>query len=179
MTAFLNQFKPTILFLTKFVGLYLVLSLVYGLYVEFYTPAPDPVTVWVTNQTSGILNMVGWENTLWPVPNKPTIAIVYQGNGIISVYEGCNGINVAIILVCFLVSFGKPMISLVWFIPLSLVVLHVFNLARIVSLFYVAIFRPDYVYLAHKYLFTSVIYLAVFVVWFVWVKIQLKNKLVK
>jgi exosortase family protein XrtF len=173
MTAInLKEFKPTILFITKFVSLYFVLNLGYGFYVKSYGNKPDAATVWVTNQTSKIVSWAGWETQTRDIPKKPTTSIVYQGKGIVSVYEGCNGINVAIIFLSFLIAFGPLNRSLAWFLPIGLIAIHLANLGRIIGLFFVVIYMPGAVYFSHKYLFTAVIYAVVFALWLVWLRIN-------
>jgi exosortase family protein XrtF len=172
----IKDFKPTIIFLVKFVGLYFVLNLLYGFYVESYDRRPDSATVWVTNQTAGILNVIGWKTETKDHPKKPTTAIHYQGRGIVSVYEGCNGINVVIIFLCFLVGFGPMNKKLAWFAPLGVIIIHVVNLGRIIGLFFVVIYLPKALYFSHKYLFTTIIYAVVFGLWLIWLRMNYFKK---
>jgi exosortase/archaeosortase family protein len=58
---------------------------------------------------------------------------------------------------------------MIWFVPLGLAVIHVANLGRIVLLFLVSLYEPEYLYFTHKYLFTAFIYLFVFLLWILWV----------
>jgi exosortase family protein XrtF len=172
MKEFVKRFKPTILFLVKFVGLYFILNIGYGYYIKSFERRPDDITFWVTRQTSVALGVFGWETAVQPNPQKPTVPIYYNGDGIVTVYEGCNGINVAIIFLCFLVSFGPLNKNLIWFIPVGLVIIHFFNIARIFLLFLVVIHQPDYTYFMHKYFFTAIIYAAVFLLWLWWIKVN-------
>lgn len=171
-----REFKPTILFLVKFVGLYFLLNLTYGWYIERVYPDPDAATIGVTHQAAWVLSAVGWEATAWNVPAKPTTSIQYQARGIVSVYEGCNGLNVGIIFISFLVAFGPWNKRLAWFAPVGLLVIHVANLARIIGLFWVVLYLPNAVYFAHKYLFTAVIYVVVLVLWMLWLRMNFVNK---
>src|SRR5262245_5304450 len=146
MKEFIARFRPTVLFLVRFVGLYLLLNVSYGLFIKSFGKTPDPITFWVTKQTSIALDAFGWETAIWQNARKPTVLIHHDGNGIVSVYEGCNGVNVAIIFFCFLVSFGPLNRRLLWFIPVGLLIIHIFNIGRIFLLFLVVIRLPDYVY---------------------------------
>jgi exosortase family protein XrtF len=168
----LKEFKPTILFLVKFVGFYVITSILYGVYVEQARPQPDSATISVTNQTAAILRMIGRDVITVNHPTKPTTSIQYEGNGIVSVYEGCNGINVAIIFLCFLFAFGPINKKLAWYAPVGLLIIHLTNLGRILGLFYVVIYLPDAVYFTHKYLFTAVIYAVVFGLWLIWLRMS-------
>lgn len=168
----INEFKPTAIFLVKFIGLYFALNLIYGFYVEAASPKPDAATVWVTNQTALIIQVFGMEAVTKIHESKPTTSIYNKGNGIVSVYEGCNGINVIIIFLCFLLSFGPLNKKLVWFAPLGIVLIHLINLGRIIGLFFVVIYLPNAIYFSHKYFFTAIIYGGVFLLWIVWLRIN-------
>jgi exosortase family protein XrtF len=92
-----------------------------------------------------------------------------DGLVVINVYEGCNGINVIIVFVAFLVAFGGPPKSLVLFGIGGIVLIHLFNLARIAFLFFLALSNSRSFYYYHKYLFTATLYGVVFLLWAVWV----------
>jgi exosortase family protein XrtF len=165
-----KEFKPTLFFLARFLGLYLSANLLYGWFVTTYEPAPDPITQVVTQQSAAFLSAVGWPSAVVHRETRPTSAIIHQQQSIVTVYEGCNGINVMIIFVAFVVAFGPQRLSMVWFIPLGILIIHVFNLARIILLFWVTLELPRYLYFSHKYLFTAFIYAVVLALWMVWVK---------
>jgi len=165
---FWSEFRPTIFFLARFLGLYLALNLLYGWFITHYAPQPDPVTQWVTHQTSFLLEVLGWENVAENHPTKPTTFISYQGHGVVSIYEGCNGLNVAIVFVSFVFAFGPLGKALCWFLPLGFLVIHLGNLARIGLLFFVSLRMPAYLYFTHKYLFTAFLYALVMLLWGAW-----------
>jgi exosortase family protein XrtF len=166
----LKEFKPTILFLVKFLGIYLVGNFLYGLYVTAYEPRPDPMTHVVSGQTAVILSACGWATDIQDEPNKANTRMVFEGNNILAVYEGCNGINVMIIFAAFVLSFGPLSKPVLWFIPVGLLIIHLMNLLRIGVLFFVAVYMKEYLYFAHKYFFTAILYAVVFALWLWWVK---------
>jgi exosortase family protein XrtF len=166
----IKEFLPTILFLVKFVGIYVVGNLLYGWYVTVYNPSPDPATHWVTDQTAIVLTACGWSTESEDTAYKPTTNLIYGGKDILAVYEGCNGINVIIIFVAFLIAFGPLTKQLLWFIPVGLLIIHLMNLARITLLFWVAIYMKDYMYFTHKYFFTAILYVVIFILWVWWVR---------
>jgi exosortase family protein XrtF len=166
----MKEFKPTIVFLAKFLGMYVAANLLYGVYVTAFEPEPDPVTRWVTANTAMVLRGCNNDATILDKPRRPSIWIIYNDKKILSVYEGCNGINVMIIFVAFLLAFGPVGRTLTWFIPLGLLIIHLVNLARIGLLFWVSIYMPRYLYFTHKYFFTAILYVVVFVLWIWWVR---------
>ena len=166
----LKEFKPTILFLVKFIGIYLVANLLYGLYVTAYSPGPDPITSLASRQTAVALGICGWPSTTQDNEKKPTTLLIHEGRSVLAIYEGCNGINIMIIFVAFLFAFGptgKPL----WIFALAgILIIHLMNLLRISLLFWVVLYLPNFVYFVHKYLFTAILFVFVFVLWIVWVR---------
>ena len=166
----LKEFKPTILFLVKFVGIYLVSNLLYGVYVTAYSPAPDPITRFTSQQTALALGACGWPSTTKDNEKKPTTELIHDGRSVLAIYEGCNGINIMIIFVAFLIAFGPIGKHLLIFALAGILIIHLMNLLRIAMLFWVVLYLPDFVYFMHKYFFTAILFVIVFVLWIVWVK---------
>jgi exosortase family protein XrtF len=164
-----KEFKPAIRFVLFFVGLYFAGNIVYGLYISSRHDRPDEITMEVARETSEVLNSIGFEVTPQVNPSGPTVYLKSKGRIVLNVYEGCNGVNVFIVFVSFLVAFGGRVKNYLWFIPSGIAVLHACNLLRIGLLYWVAIGHQRYFYYVHKYLFTGLIYLVVFGLWLIWV----------
>jgi len=164
-----KDFKPSILFLAKFIGLYIVLNIGYGFYLDASKGEADFMTKWVTEQTASVIDMYEDKISTSPKEDLKSIFIYQDSQAILSVYEGCNGLNVMVIFISFLIAYGKAGSRMLWFIPLGIVVIHLFNILRILLLFHVTISMPDFLYFSHKYLFTAFIYLAVFGMWALWI----------
>jgi exosortase family protein XrtF len=165
-----KEFRPTIIFLVKFVIIYLAGNLIYGLYITSFEPRADPVTNVVAVQTGIVLNICGYRVDVEDRENRPTTDINYFGKAKLSIYEGCNGVNVMVIFIAFLFAFGTPNRNLLWFIPLGLMIIHFANLCRILLLFFVAEYLPKAMYFTHKYLFTAILYLVIFALWLWWIR---------
>jgi exosortase family protein XrtF len=174
----IKEFAPTILFLVKFLVIYLIGNFVYGLYATAYEPAPDPATHWVTDQTASVLTTFGWLTVAESRTDKATTELSHDGKRVLAVYEGCNGLNVMVIFAAFLVAFGPIKKELLWFIPVGLLIIHLMNLARITLLFLVSIYMKHYLYFTHKYFFTAILYVVVFILWVWWVRMFSSKKVV-
>lgn len=173
----INEFRPTILFLSKFILMYLVANVLYGLYVSSFRKRPDPITSVIAAQTSMCLNVLG-HNTSWiENTDKPTTQINQGMRPILLVYEGCNGINVMVIFLAFIIAFGPFDRTMIWFIPLGLTLLHLANLVRLILLFEVTTKIPTYFYFVHKYFFTAAIYLVVLLLWVWWVRMAIRKQI--
>lgn len=170
MKSLLVEFKPALVFIARFLIFYLVANMGYLFWLSHFQPAPDPVTRLVTNQTSWLLNGLGYATSVLPREGPATVSIVTKGQGVVSVYEGCNGVNVVIVFLSFLIALGPWQRPLVVWAIMGVVLIHAVNLARIAGLFAVALHVPSWLYFSHKYVFTLVIYSAVFFLWFLWVR---------
>lgn len=164
-----QEFKPAFTFLAKFLAIYILGNVVYGIFVESSGNRPDEITSIVTRQASAILSWFGEPVSVINNMEKPTVLLQQSGNTILSVYEGCNGVNVMVVFIAFILAFGgkKKMIAL--FIITGLVIIHAMNLIRILLLYYVALSYQHYFYFVHKYIFTAVLYLVVFALWTIWI----------
>jgi exosortase family protein XrtF len=166
----IHEFRHTILFLVKFIAIYLIGNLLYGFYVTSYKPKPDPATRIVSQHTAVVLDICGSPAIAADDVRKATTNIIFNDRAILAVYEGCNGLNTMIIFVAFVFAFGPVSRTMLWFVPLGLAIIHLANLARITMLFYVTVHMPRYLYFTHKYLFTAILYLVIFLLWIWWVK---------
>jgi len=166
----MKEFKTAFRFLAVFLGLYLGLNIVYGLWISSYSNKADQATIIVTNQTSWLLNRMGEATQTQINGAAPTVSIMKDSRVALSVFEGCNSINVMIVFVAFLVAYKGSWKNLAWFLPLGLVLIYLANLARVVLLYFVAEYWRQYFYYIHKYLFTAAIYLIVFILWWWWIE---------
>lgn len=161
---------PAIRFLIWFVALYLILNMIYGLWVEAWNPQADPATGWVGRQTAWCLNQIGYEVSLQPLADRPLIAFMSAGAVVINLFEGCNGINVMIVFVSFLLAYGGRPQRLIPFTLVGLLLIHILNLARVGLLFWLAETESTWFYYFHKYLFTGFLFAFVFLGWWIWIK---------
>jgi exosortase family protein XrtF len=164
-----KEFKPAFRFLFIFLGLYLVGNVLYGLFIESFSSSPDPVTEVVARQTAGILKAIGVPVTAVQNTQGPTIFLRNETKTILNIYEGCNGLNVMVVFLSFIVAFGGNYKKMAWFVPSGIIIIHIFNLTRITLLYFVAVSYQRYFYYIHKYIFTGILYVIVFILWYVWI----------
>lgn len=178
----LKEFRPTLLFLVKFFGIYLGLSWAYGLYIGNYdsgSPAVlDPITRGVTAQCTHVTSALGYQTLIVEddhlnqstLPEQTYDSIWIDDSYAISVEEGCNGINIMILFLAFIIGFGGKALNMIVFIPLGLLFIHLANLGRLLLLSFLNIhFSAEAFHFFHKYGFTAIIYLAVLFLWYLWV----------
>ena len=166
----ITEYKPAVLFLLRFLGIYILGNVLYGLWIVSYGNVVDPVTQVVTSNTAWLLNLVGFESSTLISELYPNVALQLDGQTVVNVYEGCNAINVSILFVAFLFAYKGTLKKTLVFTLAGLIAIYIFNLFRVAGLFLVANYFPDQLYLMHKFVFTGVIYAFVFFLWFLWVK---------
>jgi exosortase family protein XrtF len=166
----ITEYKPAILFLLRFLGIYIIGNIVYGLWIVSYGNVADPITQIVTSNSSWLLNLVGFSASTLSSSLQPKVALLLNGQTVVSVYEGCNAINVSILFVAFLFAYKGTLKKTIGFSIIGLIAIYIFNLIRVAGLFLVANYFPDQLYLMHKFIFTGVIYAFIFFLWYLWVK---------
>jgi len=175
-----KEFKPTILFLIKFISIYLVGSGMYGYYISNYDLQEklDPITRWVTYQCAGTTGIFGYDSEVVQndhLAREENAEQTYDSLWLdrtyaISVEEGCNGINIMILFVAFVIGFGGKFLNTILFIPAGLLFIHFANLGRLMLLSVLNVdFEGRGFHFFHKYGFTAVLYLAILILWYFWV----------
>ncbi len=172
----LKEYKPTIFFLLRFLGVYIIGNVLYGLWVVSFGIIADPVTQFITHNTAWLLNVLGVDATTFSAGIAPNLSLQLNGATVLNVYEGCNAINVSILFMAFLFAYTGPIKKTILFSLIGLVAIYIFNIIRLVGLFLIAIYFQDQFYFTHRFVFTGVIYAFVFLLWFIWVaKINKSN----
>ena len=165
-----REFKPALRFLLVFIAVYIAGNVVYGLYVEWYKPLPDPITIWATSQSAFLLSTISDPVTAVVSAKGPFVLLTRNDKTILSVFEGCNGLNVMIVFASFVVAFGGKTRSIFLFILSGVVLLHLANLIRLILLYQTAVNKPAWFYYFHKYLFTAILYVVAFGLWYFWIE---------
>jgi exosortase family protein XrtF len=164
-----SELKPSFLFLGKFLGFYLVANLLYGWWVTAYEPAPDPITVAAAQHATAFLDIAGYDVSHAAHPTRPAERMFLKGHSILSVYEGCNGVNVWIIFTGFILAFTGIHKRALIFWGVGTVILYLVNQLRLLLLFFISLWYPHNLYFFHKYFFTAGIYAVVFAMWYYWI----------
>ena len=170
LTSSFKEFKPALSFLLVFAFAYFIGNMLYGAYVEYYKPRPDPVSFWVTSQSAFLLTVFSEPVQAYASKDEPIVMLANQKRTVLRVFEGCNGLNVMIVFLSFVVAFGGKTKHVIVFLFMGFLLIHIVNLVRILLLYYTALYRPSFFYYFHKYFFTAMLYLIVFALWFAWIE---------
>jgi len=168
MKQLINENKRVLYFIGRFLLAFAGLSLIYGIWIDSYGNLSDPFS-WLVGRNLQLL--FGAENLkLEQILGHPAIAVDYNGSSAVSLFEGCNGLSVMILFFAFVFAFKGNWKDLLWFVPIGLMIIHLFNLGRLSLLIYLAHGNSPLFHFMHKYLFTLIIYAVVFGLWVVWVR---------
>ncbi len=172
-----REFRPTVFFLLKFFALYLGLSWAYGAFIGQHDRegTVDPFTRLITQQCAKVAETAGYETYLIAndhqrqesLPEQTYDSLWFDNVYAISVEEGCNGLNIMILFLAFVLAFGGPWRRMLWFIPLGFLFIHLANIARLMLLSLLNVeWSGQAFHFFHKYGFTAVLYAAVLFLWF-------------
>lgn len=177
MRPLFRKYKPVVRFVLLFLGSYLVLSFLYGLYLQGYESQkyhPDFITYLVGKQSSEILSGFNYDSELIPVLNAPRSELYIHGRNVAQIIEGCNSISVIILFMAFVIAFSEKVKKTLIFLFAGAVLLYCVNIIRIVLLSILLYEYPQYSGFLHGVVFPLIIYGMVFILWMVWVG-TLKN----
>ncbi len=169
----LRPYFPVFKFVAVFGGLYLVLSLIYGFYLQKEYSAqyyPDPVTALFADQVSWTINTLGRNSEAVNSSTHPSVKLSVDGNVVYRVIEGCNAISVMILFASFVLAFAKACKKTALFLLLGFVLLYIMNLLRLVALAYIYADYSQYKAFSHEIMFPAVIYGTVVLLWLYWIK---------
>lgn len=87
----------------------------------------------------------------------------------IEMKDGCNGINVTILLWAAVLAFPAPWNMRAWGVAAGTLAIQLVNIVRFISLFYIGQFNTSWFEFAHAYLWETLLILDTIVVFWLWV----------
>ena len=97
----------------------------------------------------------------------------YRG---IWVGDECNGFKLFSIFSVFIIAFPGKIKNKLWYLPLGLIIIHFVNVLRIMALIMINNYYPRYLDFNHLYTFTIIVYVAIFILWYIWAKKYAHNE---
>jgi len=164
----LKKYKPTIIFLLKFILINAVLTLAYSQYLDSFE-STDSFTHEVSVESSALANFIGFDSYIEQNLDEPSVKFVLDNVYRVKIVEGCNGLAVMILFLSFVVAFGGKLTDMLFFIPLGILLIHASNIIRLVVLVYIYVYHYELANAFHDYVFPAIIYGMVFVLWVLWV----------
>ena len=88
--------------------------------------------------------------------------------GLLQIGAPCDGLVLFALFAVFVLAFPGPSRRKLWFIPLGVLLIHIANLIRVVSLVIIQFNRPESLKFNHDYTWTVLIYGFIFWLWYLW-----------
>jgi exosortase family protein XrtF len=172
LKKYLIQYKPFLLFLGKFLLSYLLLTFVYESYLSQFDVTKfetDEFTQLVAQQTKDLLLFFNCDANIESNANESAVNLLYKGQHVARIIEGCNALSVIILFVAFIIAFsGKLKTTILYIIGGSLLI-HILNVIRIALLCVLIYHFPKQEHFLHGVVFPLFIYGVVFLLWIIWV----------
>lgn len=135
--------------------------------VTFWNINITPPFIWmakhVAHVTEGILQILGFNISL-----KPDNVLSFpNGNGI-QIIWACTGLKQAFIFTCIIAFSLGTWKKKIWFIPLGLLVIYLFNMFRIAFIAGCMENHPNWFEFLHLYAFKYIFYGLIFLIWVFW-----------
>ena len=157
-----------------FLGSYLVFTLIYNLYLEFFrSPVyyPDYFTHLVAKQSEALISSFGYNAQILPHQSELFMKLIVNDAYLARIVEGCNAIGIIILFASFVLSFfGKLKLTLLYLLA-GAVIVYAMNIIRIAILAIGIYEYPEYTDFLHSIIFPLIIYGTVFMLWLIWVRI--------
>ena len=175
----MKDFKEILFILLRFLGIWLVLFVLYQVYLNYYKSDIDFITRIISNQSVFLLNKTGFETTTKDFLKQETVQFYINGKVATRMVEGCNAVSVMILFLAFIFAFYKGFKTILFAFS-GIVILYILNLFRIYVLNVVVVNHYEYTKPAHDYFFPAIIYGGVVLLWLIWInKFVLKEELMK
>ena len=117
----------------------------------------------VAQMVSRIMHLIGFTHQL-----EPYNIIRHDNGAAIRVVWACTGFKQSYIFITLILFFKGPWQKKLWFIPLGLIVIYLFNIFRISFLAGMVRFHPEWFDLVHEEIFKYLFYGLIFGLWVIW-----------
>jgi len=147
-----------------------------GSYVSFWGMDVSAPFVFMARHAAdvaiSILHFWGWDISL-----DGSNVFHYNSGFKVQIVWACTGLKQAYICLCILIFSRGPWRKKLWYIPVALFVVYLFNLFRITFILAVVDEHPDWFHFLHIKLFKYLFYAVIFGMWVIWEeKIAIKKK---
>lgn len=176
MLKFIKKLTPQDKFISTFIlkgaGLYLLWYMLYDNWLLKDGWADHFLIDHLVKTTSFILKNLGY--TIFEYAD----AVGVDGTHGVLIGTPCNGLSLFALFAGFIIIFPGKWVYKLFFIPIGILLIHVINIFRLVGLALVVVYHPASLEFNHKYTFTVIVYVFIFILWIIWVnKFSTKGKL--
>ena len=169
MLEIIKKYKAAFYFILRFFIVYILLIVLYNQYLNSYENTPDGATAIVADQTVGFVNFFKYPAESKIVPNEDFVRFYVNGNYVLRIIEGCNGLSIYILFTAFVFAFKGRLKHTVLFVLAGVLLLYITNIIR-VGILAVWLYKfPGEGEIMHQIIFPVLIYGMVFLLWVLWV----------
>ncbi len=140
-----------------------------------------PITTRITELTEFLTQVVFQQSTflienLLPYKFSTQDNTMYINQGYISINSGCSGLKQFLQAALLFLVFPGPWKQKIWFIPLSIILMHLSNLLRIFLLAIAVNYKPEQFSFYHDIVLRPLFYVVIFGLWVWWVEVFRQKK---
>lgn len=117
------------------------------------------VSLWINRNILGLLVTTEEPNIMW-----------FSNGGYVQVNESCSGLKQFYQIIVLFVLFPGKWKHKLWFIPMSIMIMHIVNILRIVILSVMVLWKPEYWTFTHDWILRPGFYVVIFLLWVWWVE---------
>jgi exosortase family protein XrtF len=160
--------------LARFLGLCLIIYVLWSLFSVFVLGENSPVEHWLTKSeaylVSKLFSAFQYEDVYY-VERPPDAHVLYWGSKrLVGISDSCNGLVLFVTFAGFIFAYPARWIHKAIFIPIGITAIFFLNVFRIFCLAIIWIYYPDYLQFNHHYTFTFFVYMDIFLLWLAFVK---------
>ncbi len=173
MLQLIRKYKSVLLFILTFLGVYLVLSFLYGIYLNYGASDlyyPDYITHKVAEQSEQLVNLLGYKGQIVPHSQEASMKLYVNDLFVARIVEGCNAVSVIILFSAFVLAFFQGLRATLFFILGGVVLVYAVNIVRIAILSIGLYEFPEYKEILHDVVFPGIIYGQIVILWVLWVR---------
>jgi exosortase/archaeosortase family protein len=116
-------------------------------------------SLWINTRLLGMHITTEVPNYMW-----------FSNGGYVQVNESCSGLKQFYQIIVLFVLFPGPWRHKLWFIPISILIMHFINILRIVILSIMVLWKPEYWDFTHDWILRPGFYVVIFGLWVIWVE---------
>ena len=120
-----------------------------------------PYTTLIARMSGFLLGLIGEDITIKGV-------ILSSPRFTVTIYNGCNGLITSLIFISGVLAFPARWRAKVIGVVGGLISIQIINLIRIISLFYIGIYLPQFFNQSHIFIWQSIVILAGVSLWVFW-----------
>ncbi len=109
------------------------------------------------------LNLIGYQ-----LNYQPCNILRFENGNAVRIVWACSGIKQAYIFFSLIALYHGPVGRKLWYIPLGIFVVYLFNLIRITAITAIVHSHPQWFDLVHEHLFKYLFYALIFGMWVLW-----------